>query len=76
MKVYVKNFKVFNNNTAFAITGAVKVTSQMKLYSELNLKFLKFKRRFKKLCLFYKIKKNWHTGYNGTKQPSVQLLVN
>ena len=45
-------------NAAVAITGAIKGTSQVKLYNELGLGILKFKRWFRKLCLFFKIIKH------------------
>ena len=43
---------------ALAITGAIKRTSQMKLYNELGLESLKSRRWFRKLCLFFKIIKH------------------
>ena len=43
-------------NTALATTGAVKGTSQSKLYNEPGFESLKFRRWFRKLCTFYKIK--------------------
>ena len=43
-------------NAAPAITGAVKGTSQTKLYKELGLESLKFRRWFRGLCTFLKIK--------------------
>ena len=45
-------------NAVLAITGAIKGTSQMKLYNELGLESLKFRRWFRKICLFFKIKKH------------------
>ena len=45
-------------NAALAITGAIKGTSHMKLYNELGLESLKFRRLFRKLCLFFKIIKH------------------
>ena len=45
-------------NAALAITGAIKGISQMKLYNELGLESLKFRRWFRKLCLFFKIIKH------------------
>ena len=39
-----------------AITGAIKGTSQLKIYNELCNETLKFRRWFKRLCVFYKIK--------------------
>ena len=36
--------------------GAIKGTSQIKLYNELGLQSLEFRRLFRKLCLFFKIR--------------------
>ena len=43
-------------NAALAITGAIKETSQIKLYKELGFESLKFRRWFRRLCFFYKLK--------------------
>ena len=43
-------------NAALAITGAIKGTSQHKLYNELGIESLKFRRWFRRLCVFYIIK--------------------
>ena len=43
-------------NAVVAITGAIRATSQTKLYNKLDLESLKFKRWMKKVCMFYKIK--------------------
>ena len=43
-------------NAALAITGAIKGTYQHKLYNELGIESLKFRRWFRRLCVFYKIK--------------------
>ena len=43
-------------NAALAITGAIKGTSQLKIYNELGTESLKFRRRFRRLCVFFKIK--------------------
>ena len=45
-------------NAAFAITGAIKGTSHMKLYNKLGLESLMFKRWFRTLYLFFKIIKH------------------
>ena len=47
-------------NAFLAITDAIKGTSRLKLYNEIGLKSLKFRRWFRKLCTFYKIK---NTGF-------------
>ena len=43
-------------NAALAITGAIKGTSQLKIYNELGIESLKFRRWFRRLCVFFKIK--------------------
>ena len=41
---------------SLAMTGAIKGTSQSKLYSELGFESLKFRHWFRKLCIFFKLK--------------------
>ena len=43
-------------NAALAITGAIKGTSQLKIYKELGFESLKFRRWFRCLCFFYKLR--------------------
>ena len=43
-------------NATIAISGAIKGTSQVKLYTELGLESLKLRRKLRHLCTFYKIK--------------------
>ena len=42
-------------DAALGITGAIRGTSQEKLYIELGLESLKFRRWFRKLVYFYEI---------------------
>ena len=42
-------------NACLAITGAIRGTSKEKLYQELGLESLQFRRSFRKLGMFYKI---------------------
>ena len=56
-KSYCQKIETVHYNAALAITCAIKGTSQIKLYNELNLESLEFRRWLRKLCLFYKIKK-------------------
>ena len=44
-------------NAILAITGAIKGTSQVKVYNELGLDSLAFRRWLRKLCLSYETKK-------------------
>ena len=43
-------------NAALTITGGIKGTCQQKIYNELGLGSLHFRRWFRRLCAFYKIK--------------------
>ena len=43
-------------NAALAITGAILGTSQQKIYNELALESLRFRRWCRRLCVFYEIK--------------------
>ena len=48
-------------NASLAITGAIKGTSRLKLYNEIGLESLKFRRWFR--CTFYKIKSTGLPSY-------------
>ena len=50
-------------NAALAITGAIKGTSQTKLYKELGLESLKFRRWFRRLCTLFKVKTSGKPEY-------------
>ena len=50
-------------DAALAITGAIRGSSREKLYQELGLESLKSRRWYRKLCLFFKLKKNKHPSY-------------
>ena len=43
-------------NAALVITGAIRGASQTKLYNKLGLESLKFRKWFRQLCTFFKIK--------------------
>ena len=43
-------------NAALVITVAINGTFQLKIYNELGIESLKFKRWFMRLCVFYKVK--------------------
>ena len=53
---FCKKLENIQYNAALAITGAIKGTSQAKLYKEFGLESLKLRRKLKCLCTFYKIK--------------------
>ena len=63
-------------NAALAITGAIRGTSQTKLYNELGLESLKFRRWFRWLCTFFKIKIHGKPEYLLNKIPSSQIYYN
>ena len=62
-KCFCLKIEAVKYNAALAITGAIKGTSQIKLYRELGLEALEFRRWFRTLCLFYKIKKSGLPDY-------------
>ena len=51
-KNFCQKIETIQYNAALAITGAIKGTSQTKLYNELGLESFKFRPWFRKLCLF------------------------
>ena len=54
---FCNNLEKVQYNAALAITGAIKGTSKLKIYDELGLESLKFRRWVCLLCVFsYKIK--------------------
>ena len=61
---------------AFAITGAIRGTSQTKLCNELGLESLKFRRWFRQLCTLFKIKIYGKPEYLLNKIPSNQIHYN
>ena len=63
-------------NAALAITGAIKGTSQTKLYKELGLESLKFRRWFRRLCTFLKIKTSGKPEYLFNLIPTGQHSYN
>ena len=63
-------------NAALAITGAIRGTSQIKLYKELGLESLRFRRWFRQLCTFFKIKIHGKPEYLLKKIPSSQIHYN
>ena len=63
-------------NAALVITGAIKRTYQSRLYNELSLESLKFRRWFRKLCTFYKIKTTGVPQYLSDLIPQTNHLYN
>ena len=63
-------------SAALAITGVIKGTSQSKLYRELGFESLKFRRWFRKLCTFFKIKTTGKPEYLFDIIPKTNHLYN
>ena len=59
---------------ALAITGAIKGSSTETLYQELGIQYLRSRRWFRKLCLFYKIIKSKSPPYLFDLIPSSSRL--
>ena len=75
MKVFVAKLNEYSNKyAALAITGAIRGTSQTKLYNELGLESLKFRRWLvTRLCTLFKIKIHGKPEYLLNKIPSSQI---
>ena len=52
-KSFSQKIETVQYNAALAITGAIKGTSQIKVYNELGLESLEFRRWFRKLFVLY-----------------------
>ena len=61
--LFMISWNQFRYNACLAITGAIRGTSREKLYQELGLESIQFRRWCRKLCLFYNIIKNQHSQY-------------
>ena len=53
----------YQHNADLAITEAIGGTSQTKMYKELVLESLKFRRYFRRLCTFFKIQQSGLPSY-------------
>ena len=73
---FSSKIKRIQYNSALVITGAIRGTSQGKLYNELGLESLKFRRWFRQLCTFFKIKVYGKPEYLLNKIPSSQIHYN
>ena len=51
---FCHKIEIIQCNAAIAIFGAIRRTSQLKLYGYLGLKSLKFRRQFRRLIALYK----------------------
>ena len=54
-KTFINKIDKAQHDAALAITGTIRGTSREKLYAEVGIESLKFRRWFKKLACFYKI---------------------
>ena len=63
-------------NTALAIIGVLKGTSQTQLYKELGLESLKFRRWLRRLCTFFKSKTSGKPEYLFNLIPTGQHSCN
>ena len=68
--------ELFQYNVCLTITGAIRGTSKEKLYQELRLASLQFRRWFRKLRFFYKIYKNNQPSYLSNIVPQRNFAFN
>ena len=55
-EIFYNRIEKMQYNASLAITSAIRKTSQTKIYRELGVAFLKFRRWLRRHCMFYKIK--------------------
>ena len=60
---FCQKLESYQYNAALAITGAIRGTSKTKIYNELGLESLRFRRYFRRLCTFFKIKQTEMRSY-------------
>ena len=70
-KFFQNKLESVEYNVALAITGAIRGSSREKLYQELGLELLQSRRWYRKLCLFFKLKKSKHPSYLSDIIPKV-----
>ena len=75
-KSFCSKIEPIQYNAALAITGSIRGTSQTKLYNELGLESVKFRRWFRQLCTFFKIKSHGKPEYPPNKIRSSQTHYN
>ena len=73
---FCTKIEIIQYNDALAITGVLRGTSQIKLYKELGIEPLRFRRWFRRLCTFFKIKIHGIPKYLLNKIPSSQTHCN
>ena len=62
-KSFCQRLDFYQHNAASAITEAIRGISQTKMYKELVLESLKFRRYFRRLCTFFKIEQSVLPSY-------------
>ena len=62
-EIFINKIKKAQYDEALAITGAIRGTSREKLYAELGIESLKFRRWFRKLTCFSKIQSTGLSKY-------------
>ena len=62
-KSFCQKLEFYQYNAALVITGAIRGTSQTKIYNELGVESLRFRRYFRRLCTFFKIKQTGLSSY-------------
>ena len=68
---YCNKIERIQYNAALAITGAIRGTSQSKIYKELGIESLRTRRWFRRLCTLYKIKTTGLPNYLNDLIPKV-----
>ena len=72
---FCQKLESYQYNAALAITGAIRGTSQTKIYNELGLESLRFRRYFRRLCTFFKIKQTGLPSYLFNLIPQIIIIT-
>ena len=62
-------------NAALAITGAIRGTSRQKIYNELGLESLIDRRKYRRLCFYYKINNGLTPSYLSDHLPQERACL-
>ena len=71
-----QNLEKIQHDSALAITGTIKGTSEEKLYQEVGLESLGKRRWYQKLCYFYTFFKVRHEFFKNYFPPSTVIEWN
>ena len=73
---FINRVESVQYNAALAITGAIRGTSQERIYNELGIESLEKRRWYRRMCLFWKIINGLTPSYLKDSLPQIQFSRN